>query len=357
MVFGIDVWIAAVMGSTFIPADHFWAFLTLRGVVGVGEASYSVLAPTIIADIFTGTARSRVLMLFYFAIPVGAGLGFGIGSGVTRLMGDWRWGEPERGKAEKARGSQEEERGGGFRQILQDLLYLLKNITYIWSTIGVTTVVFVVGTLAWFATLAAARRNLEKLEENETTFIALFFGGIMTVGGILGAWKKGFLCFRACATQRADMIICAIGSAVATPFLFGGLHLFITSPAGAWVCIFVAVTALCLNWAVNMDCLLSIVVPKKRGLASAVQILISHLFGDASGPWIVGAMSDAIRGDDETPKGYYYNSLLYAFYLPSVLLVVPSPGNKAAPCTRPSKRTPTNRSPEVVVQPPENSAQ
>jgi hypothetical protein len=37
-------------------------------------------------------------------------------------------------------------------------------------------------------------------------------------------------------------------------------------------------------------------VPQRRSIATAVQILISHAFGDASGPWIVGAISDWVFG-------------------------------------------------------------
>ena len=49
----------------------FWAFLGSRAMVGIGEASYSTIAPTIISDMFVKEARSRMLALFYFAIPVG----------------------------------------------------------------------------------------------------------------------------------------------------------------------------------------------------------------------------------------------------------------------------------------------
>ena len=49
--------------------------MLLRALVGVGEASYSTIAPTIIADIFAKTARTRALMVFYFAIPVGRSVG------------------------------------------------------------------------------------------------------------------------------------------------------------------------------------------------------------------------------------------------------------------------------------------
>ena len=43
----------------------------MRALVGIGEASYSTIAPTIIADLFVGMARTKALTIFYFAIPVG----------------------------------------------------------------------------------------------------------------------------------------------------------------------------------------------------------------------------------------------------------------------------------------------
>lgn len=92
MVGGIIVWVLAVLASTFVPADMFWLFLLLRGIVGVGEASYAVISPSIIADMFTDTNRSRMLMVFYFAIPCGSGLGFMIGSTIGAATGHWQWG-------------------------------------------------------------------------------------------------------------------------------------------------------------------------------------------------------------------------------------------------------------------------
>lgn len=51
--------------------QNFWAFLFMRALVGIGEASYSTIAPTLIADLFAKDKRTLMLMLFYFAIPVG----------------------------------------------------------------------------------------------------------------------------------------------------------------------------------------------------------------------------------------------------------------------------------------------
>jgi len=43
----------------------------MRAVVGIGEASYSTTAPTIIADLFTNNHRTLAMTVFFFAIPVG----------------------------------------------------------------------------------------------------------------------------------------------------------------------------------------------------------------------------------------------------------------------------------------------
>jgi MFS transporter, Spinster family, sphingosine-1-phosphate transporter len=54
-----------------IYSQEYYLFLFFRSLVGVGEASYSTIAPTIISDMFVKDVRSKMLALFYFAIPVG----------------------------------------------------------------------------------------------------------------------------------------------------------------------------------------------------------------------------------------------------------------------------------------------
>lgn len=55
----------------FLCFQNYQWFLICRAMVGVGEASYSTIAPTIISDMFVKDNRSKMLALFYFAIPVG----------------------------------------------------------------------------------------------------------------------------------------------------------------------------------------------------------------------------------------------------------------------------------------------
>uniref|UniRef100_A0A915CMJ2 Major facilitator superfamily (MFS) profile domain-containing protein n=1 Tax=Ditylenchus dipsaci TaxID=166011 RepID=A0A915CMJ2_9BILA len=322
----------------------FLAFCIAERVVGIGEASYSIIAPTLIADYFISTLRSRVLMFFYFAIPVGSGLGFMTGSYVSSVFGSWKWGlrvtPVLEGQAEKAVGN-------GVATVnlnkekstyVEDIKYLCSIKTYLWSVVGSTAVVFVTGTLAWWAPTAvqhaiAMRSNLTDtnlLQNSQKESVALTFGAITCAAGVVGvsagtvlsqAWKDGKLCFRKIKTPRADALISAIGSFLAVPLLFAGLHLLHASLLLAYISIFFAILFLCLNWAINVDMLMYIIVPQRRSIANSWLIMISHLFGDASGPYVIGLFSDWIRGPDDSPSGHYY-SLLYSFYVPNILLLI-----------------------------------
>jgi hypothetical protein len=42
-----------------------------RALVGVGEASYATIAPTIIADLYPPASRTAALAFFYIGIPLG----------------------------------------------------------------------------------------------------------------------------------------------------------------------------------------------------------------------------------------------------------------------------------------------
>jgi len=158
--------------------------------------------------------------------------------------------------------------------------------------------------------------------------VAFLFGLITCVAGILGvsmgtfisqAWKSG-KCFLS-PNSRADPIICSVGSFLAFPFLLLGFHLIIGHLTFAWISIFIAILFLCLNWAINMDMLLYIIEPNKRSFANSLLILLSHMFGDASGPYVVGYISDLLRGSESTRRAQF-DSLVRAFYLPCLLLIV-----------------------------------
>ena len=125
-------------------------------MVGIGEASYSTIAPTIISDLFIKDVRSKMLAFFYFAIPVGSGLGYVIGAETTNLAGgDWRWGlrvTPVLGliavflilfcMKDPPRGEIEGHEDMAATSYVQDLKSLAKNRSFILSTLAFTCVAF-----------------------------------------------------------------------------------------------------------------------------------------------------------------------------------------------------------------------
>ena len=103
MAAGVFLWSVFTLIGSFITGKEenrhlgwsnpdFWSFLACRAMVGIGEASYSTIAPTIISDMFVKNMRSKMLALFYFAIPVGSGLGYIVGSETAEAFGSWQWG-------------------------------------------------------------------------------------------------------------------------------------------------------------------------------------------------------------------------------------------------------------------------
>lgn len=73
MAIGVLLWSTTTLLGSFM--NNFGWFITFRALVGIGEASYSTIAPTIISDLFVHDLRSKMLAVFYFAIPVGSGFG------------------------------------------------------------------------------------------------------------------------------------------------------------------------------------------------------------------------------------------------------------------------------------------
>lgn len=93
IVTGLIFWTVVVFASSFIHGkENFWLFCCTRALVGVGEASYSCIAPTVITDLFEPERRNLVVSIFVIAVPVGSGIGFIAGSWMVKFAGEMGWG-------------------------------------------------------------------------------------------------------------------------------------------------------------------------------------------------------------------------------------------------------------------------
>ncbi|KAG1714264.1 Protein spinster 1 [Nymphon striatum] len=327
--FGILFWSGTTLAGSFIDSSHFGAFMALRGMVGIGEASYSTLAPTIISDLFVGKRRSNTLAIFYFAIPVGSGLGYIIGSKVSSALGHWQWSlrvtpalgvvailllffflkEPNRGASE----------GGehlGATDWKTDLKALSKNLSFIWSTLGFTCVAFVVGALAWwgpnFMTLGYWVHGDNIAESN----VDLIFGVITCVAGFVGvAMGSTISTFLKKKWPNADPLVCGVGMLLGTPFLFIAAVMADTNSYVSWIW----------NTRINFHYLFlnsMLLFPQEEVWHEAVQMVASHALGDAISPYIIGLISDAIKSGDTATHTVKFKSLQYAMFLTTFVSVI-----------------------------------
>jgi MFS family permease len=85
---GVILWSLATGGTGL--ATGYLVLLLTRCFVGIGEAAYGPVAPSMLSDLYPVDHRGRVMAWFYMAIPVGSALGFVIGGQVAETTLGWR---------------------------------------------------------------------------------------------------------------------------------------------------------------------------------------------------------------------------------------------------------------------------
>ncbi|KAA3673124.1 uncharacterized protein DEA37_0004894 [Paragonimus westermani] len=337
MLIGLMFWVAITLASSFVPAHLFYFFLLTRCLVGIGEASYSTIAPTIVSDLYTGSDRTKALGFFYFAVPVGSGLGYVIGSAMARWTDQWQWSlrvtpilgigcilllmylhhDPPRGQAE-----------GAIRLTatswLVDLRSLLCNPAFMLVSGAFTCVSFILGAVTWFA-VQLIEMGINARYDDPTAWrmydVPLIFGICLCFSGIIGVLVGAFLgrYFRQ-YLPTADALICAASQFVCAPVLFGAL---LAPSVNFFLCVvlvFIVDLLLCISWALVSDITMSVVVPNRRATASAVQMIMTHALGDCISPAIVGAISVAIA--DSASLEMRFLSLQRALFLTPFVCVL-----------------------------------
>ncbi|XP_029303877.1 protein spinster homolog 3 [Cottoperca gobio] len=337
MIGGLSVWLVMAAASSFVTQSYFWLLVLLRAMVGIGEASYSTIAPTIIGDLFVGTQRSMMICIFYLFIPVGSGLGYITGAGITALTGNWQWAlritpilgvvglvllfflcpNPPRGAAET-----QGEGVTGQSSYLEDVKYLLKNKSYVWSSLGVTATAFLTGALAFWVPTFLSRAQVSQglrpacVEEPCDSTDSYIFGAVTVVTGVLGGCLgSGLSRWLRVKVPNVDPLICAVGLLGSAPCLFISIFVASESIPATYVFIFFGEILISLNWAVMADILLYVVIPTRRSTAEALQISVGHLLGDAGSPYLVGLISDSIGKSNPASLNWSFYSLKYSLLI------------------------------------------
>ncbi len=300
---GVLLWSLATAASGL--ARGFWAMVATRLFVGVGEASYATISPTIIDDLTTPATKSRWLSLFFAAIPVGSAAGFALGGFLEHHWG-WRSAffvaglpgillallvsriaEPARTARVEGTGDREAPRGGA-KARTSGYGALLRIPAYRSAVLGYTAYTFALGGFA-----AWAPKYLYAVLRMELRTADFWFGALLAAAGFAGTAAGGWLgdAFPGADRVRANLRVCAIVTLLAAPL--AALCLVAGSPV-AFFAAFGATAFLLFTATAPVNAvILQSVPPSLRATAMAMSIFTIHLLGDLISPPLIGAVSDA----------------------------------------------------------------
>ena len=306
--FGVGCWSIATALSGV--AWNFTSLFVARASVGVGEAAYVTIGPSLLSDYFPRNQRGRVMAIFFCAIPVGSALGYVVG-GLMDVHFGWRMAffvagipgialallclglhDPPRGSQDDDASSAAAERAAaspksGDRRLFSPYLQLLRNKPYVLTVLGYVAYTFALGGLAFW--MPAFLERMRGIPREQAT---VSFGTIVVITGFIGTFAGGWLgdyCTR--YSQRAYLWISAIATLIAAPFAW----LALTAPSQTVyvVCMVVAQLMMFLSTGPINAAIVNLVLPTQRASANALGVFTIHLLGDVPSPIIIGMLSDA----------------------------------------------------------------
>ena len=289
---GAVLWSLATLATAWV---HSYATLYIRhALVGVGEATFGIFAPSVLADFYPERDRNRILTIFYLAIPVGAALGFLAGGELGSRFGwrapfflcaipglviaalyGWIGTEPQRGSSDHIRATPDR----------ATVLGLFRNPAFLTATFGLAMLTFTMGGIsAWMPTF------LHRFSGLSVADAGLLVGAVTVVDGIAGTLAGGWI---AQIWQRHDdraLYLLSFWS-VALTLPFGAL-VFFGPRAWAVPSLFAAEFFLFLNTGPLNAAIVNSVSAPVRATAISVNLFCIHFFGDTFSPQIIGAVSD-----------------------------------------------------------------
>jgi MFS family permease len=337
---GVGLWSFATVGTAF--SNDFSHIFFWRSLLGVGEASYGVIAPTLIADLFPVRERGRAMGAYYLALPLGGALGYTLGGWIGEALG-WRaafWvvglpglvaaaaglvmSDPGRGASERNSHSQNDreplnepssprhaapEAGKTVpkadRPTLREYLQLFQIPTFVLNTAGMAAVTFATGAYAVHGS------NFYQIVRGMTMKQAGTSIGVLTaIAGLLGiALGSFFADFLLKFTRRAYLLLAFVVVAVSAPV--GFFCILEPRHTVSLALLFFAMVLLSTVLGPCNTVIANVVPAKKRASGYAVYILLIHLFGDISSPLLLGLISGFFgrQGVAESPIGRLFASI------------------------------------------------
>ncbi len=296
---GVALWSIATVASGM--ARTYSELLAARALIGVGEATYAVVAPSLIADLFRVERRGRAMGVFYSAIPLGAAIGFAVGGAIGQHYG-WRsafyvaglpglllavailfFNEPRRGATDTPAAP---EPARAPRRAATPLGALARNRYYLTVTVGMTLMTFAIGGLAnWMPAFLHRAAGLTPAEAGP------LFGALTAIAGLLGTGLGTWL--GEVATRRHRHGYLLVSGAGLLLAACATLPLALAQGRAAILALsFAALLLAMLNTGPLNTALVNSLPASMRATGVALNIFAIHAFGDAASPTLIGLLSD-----------------------------------------------------------------
>ncbi|HMF43776.1 MAG TPA: MFS transporter, partial [Polyangia bacterium] len=273
--------------------------LLVRGLIAVGEVSYTVVTPLLISDYFPADRRGRALALFYAAIPIGSAVGFVVGGTVDAHWG-WRAafyvaGAPGAGLGavllmfrDPVRGTFDAVKAHVARPVRETLEALRDRRSYVFNTVGQIIYTFTVGGLGfWMPTYFVEVRHLT----NEAA--TSIFGLVLVLAGF-GGTLIGGLGGDTLARRQPDGHFTLSGGAFVASLPFTLLAVLHPSPAIFWPAMFMTLLLFFINTGPLTAAMANVLPAELRASGIALNTAAIHVLGDAPSPLVIGFVKDRI---------------------------------------------------------------
>ena len=311
---GVVVW--SVMTAMCGLARTYWQLFLFRIGVGVGEATLSPAAYSMIADYFPPERRATAISVYSMGIYLGSGIAFLVGGLVIKfavaqgavtlpMIGDvrpWQLVFFVLGGSgitfslafllvrEPARGGVHVAGGVPFGSVVA---HLWKNRrAVLCHNIGFAMIAFCsYGTAAWVPSFFIRTFNWKAGE------VGIIYGLIVMVFGCTGILFGGWLTDRWLKQGKTDAAL-RVGIVASSAAIIGGVYLLAGDGNMAAMLMAPAVFALGMPFGAAPAAIQEIVPNQMRGQTSAVYLFIVNLVGLGVGPTAVALVTDFVFAND-----------------------------------------------------------
>jgi MFS transporter, Spinster family, sphingosine-1-phosphate transporter len=307
----VGIWSLATVLAGF--TRNFVQLFLVRSVLGIGEAGYAPASLSLLGDFFPKAKRGRILSYWSAGTLIGAAIGFTFGGLVAESFGwraafyvvgipgliaaflAWRMTEPSRGAfdnednqddAQEAGSANAIEHGSIGSDFWETAKRLFKIPTY-WILLGALVFSFftIGGTSYWLPSYFVDTFKLKLGQAGVISGAVLVSSGL--IGTVLGGWLADFAQRR---RPEGRLLVAALGFLIGAPLVLIAL-LIHTLPLFIGVFVVAGISLTFCTGPLNAV-IQDVITPEIRATALGLVLLLAHLLGDASAPFLIGAIDN-----------------------------------------------------------------